>query len=260
MPFIKELKRLGLKDKEAAVYIASLELGPSPVQTIARKAKVVRATTYVILEALSKAGLVTQFKQGKKTLYSAEPPSQLLRLLEKQQEEIAEKQRDLQVLLPELQMIARSGEGHPTARFFEGLEGLRAIRAEMAMYSRRGDVWYNFTPIDYLAATFGENEVVYGEYRVAKGIKSKTIFTTRSKKVKDEMLGVAADENSERKFIDPKFFQSSSGMTIYRDRIAIGHFTGHIGGVVIESESMAQMMREFFELTWRMLDSIDTAK
>ena len=85
MVFQKELKRLGLKDKEAAVYVACLELGPSPVQQISRKAQVVRATTYVVLEALLERGLVTQYKEGKKTLFSAEPPRQLMRLLEKQE-------------------------------------------------------------------------------------------------------------------------------------------------------------------------------
>ena len=66
MEYIQELTNLGLKDKEASVYLSCLELGPSPVQPIARKAKVVRATTYVILESLMNMGLVTKFKEGKK--------------------------------------------------------------------------------------------------------------------------------------------------------------------------------------------------
>ncbi|MBI3251348.1 MAG: TrmB family transcriptional regulator, partial [Candidatus Andersenbacteria bacterium] len=65
MEFIQALKHLGLKDKEAAVYLAALQLGPSPVQNIARRANVVRATTYVILEDLQKKGLVTHYKEGK---------------------------------------------------------------------------------------------------------------------------------------------------------------------------------------------------
>lgn len=91
MPFIQELKHLGLKDKEAAVYVAALQLGPSPVQVIARKAKVVRATTYVILEDLLKKGLVTSYKEEKKTLFSAEPPRQLMRLIEIEEEQLQDK-------------------------------------------------------------------------------------------------------------------------------------------------------------------------
>ena len=66
MEYIQELTSLGLKDKAAAVYLASLEIGPSPVQPIAKKAKVVRATTYVVLEELMQMGLVTKYKEGKK--------------------------------------------------------------------------------------------------------------------------------------------------------------------------------------------------
>src|SRR6185436_5706207 len=105
MIFEAELKKLGLKDKEAAVYLSCLQLGPSPVQPIARKAKVVRATTYVVLESLMNRGLITKYKEGKKTLFSAEPPRQLMRLLEKEREDIQEKQRELEHILPELQVI-----------------------------------------------------------------------------------------------------------------------------------------------------------
>src|SRR3990167_6712494 len=86
MEHIKELMSLGLKDKEVVVYLSCLELGPSPAQVIAKKAGVVRATTYVILEELMNMGLVTKYKEGKKTMFSAEAPRQLLRLLERQEE------------------------------------------------------------------------------------------------------------------------------------------------------------------------------
>ena len=49
----KELEHLGLSDKEAKVYLAALEMGPSPVQDISHKAHVNRATTYVMIESLA---------------------------------------------------------------------------------------------------------------------------------------------------------------------------------------------------------------
>ena len=133
MVFEKELKKLGLKDKEAAVYVACLQLGPSPVQQIARKAKVVRATTYVVLEALQHQGLVTHFKDEKKTLYSAEPPRQLMRLLEKDREVIDEKQQELEQILPELQILMKAAGGKPSVRFYSGREGIHAMRQEIIM-------------------------------------------------------------------------------------------------------------------------------
>ncbi len=250
MEFITELKKIGLTDKEAAVYIACLALGPSPVQALARKSKVVRATTYVILEALEKQGLVTEYKEGKKTLFSAEPPRQLMRLLEKEQEVVAVKRHELENLLPELQMIIKASGGKPQVRYFEGLEGLRAMRQEMVMYSQSGDVWHNFTPRDHLDAVFGKDDLLYAKQRIAKNIHSKTIFSTKSKKLQQEFLAMPDAHFSERRSIAPESFLSTSGMTIFRDRIAIGSFSGKIGGVIVENQSMADMMRSLFELAW----------
>ncbi len=247
-----ELRKLGLKDKEAAVYLACLELGPSPVQNVARKAKVVRATTYVVLEVLMHQGLVTRYKEGKKTMFSAEPPRQLMRLLEKEREDIDDKQHDLEQLLPELQILMKAAGGRPSVRYFAGIEGLRAIRREMVMYSEPGDTWYNFTPMDHLDAVFSGGELLYTRQRIAKKIKGKTIFSTKSKKLRDEILAKASeDKYSERRYVLPGVFLSNSGMTIFRDRVAIGSFTGKVGGVIIDSSGMADMMKSLYMLAWR---------
>lgn len=259
MEFINEIKKLGLTDKEAAVYLACLSLGPVPVQAIARKSKVVRATTYVVLEALAKQGLVTEYKEGKKTFFSAEPPQQLMRLLEKQQEVVAKKRDELESFLPQLQVIMKAVGGKPQVRYFEGIEGLRTIRQEMVRYSQFGDIWHSFTPIDHLFSVFGKSELSYARQRMAKGIKGKIIITTRSKKLKDELMA-ATDSYTERRFASMKNISSSSGMTIFRDRIAIGAFAGGIGGVIIESQSMADMMRNIFELAWNSAERLDNAK
>ncbi len=250
--FVGELKKLGLKDKEASVYLACLELGPSAAQPISRKANVVRATTYVVLESLMQKGLVTRYKEGKKTLFSAEPPRQLVRLLEKREEEIAEHKHELNDLLPELQMITKADGGKPTVRYFEGVEGLRAIRREIVMHTKPGDVVYNFTPKDHLNAVFPDNEESFIAQRLARGIKSKTLYTTKSKKLRDEI--VASQYNAkpaELRFVSSEIFPSTSGMTIFGDRIAIGNFKGALMGVVVESAPMAEMMQQLFELAWK---------
>lgn len=258
MNFITELKKLGLNDKEAAVYLSCLQLGPSPVQAVARRSKVVRATTYVILESLMKMGLVTRFKEGKKTLFAAEPPGQLMRLLEKKQERLQEQQHQVADLLPELHVLMKSAEGSPTVRYFEGIEGLKAIRREMMMYSKPGDMWYNFTPIDYLEAVIGvEEDRRYLRQRVAKRIRARTIFTSKSQERAKAILTGPDSAWTERRFVSSAVFPSPSGMTIFRDRIAIGSFTGKIGGVIIESPSMSDMMRRLFELAWLGADLVD---
>lgn len=250
-----ELKKLGLKDKEAAVYLACLELGSAPVQKISRKARVVRATTYVVLNSLAQKGLVTQFKEGKKTLFSAEPPRQLKRLLEKKREEIEERQSELEKILPELQVVMKSSGDRPSVRYFEGKEGQRAMRQEIVMYSQPNDIILNFTPADHLTAVFPDEENKQLEARVARGIFAKTIFTTKSEALKKRWLSQEHSNKSERRFVTPDLFPVSSGMTIYRDRIAMATFTGKLIGVIVESQDLANMMRTLFELAWKSAQS-----
>jgi len=78
----KDLQQIGLSEKEAKVYLASLELGPSTAQTIAAKATVNRPTTYVMIESLIKRGLMSSFQKGKKRFFVAGKPTQLLYLLD----------------------------------------------------------------------------------------------------------------------------------------------------------------------------------
>lgn len=251
MEFVTELKKIGLTDKESAVYLACLQLGPATVQMISRRAKVVRATTYVVLNALARKGLVTQYSEGKKTLFTAEPPRQLLRVLERQEEEIHSKERTLETLLPELQVLIKAAGGaRPSVRYFEGQEGLRAIRQEIVMYTRPGSTVYNLTPADHLSAQFPADRNTYYRQRVAKRIFSKTIFTTTSAQYKRRLLSTEFAEFSERLYVPPQYFPAVGGVTVFEDRIAAASYAGIAGGVIIENRSMAGMMRVLFDLAW----------
>ena len=246
------LKKLGLTDKEVAVYIAMLGMGPNTVQTIARKAKIARSTTYVVLGALQRHDLVTQYESGKKTLFSAEDPERLLHILQHKEAELHDINQTLQKLLPQLQALMKKAADQPLVRYYNGIEGLKAIRQEMVMYCGTQDTWYNFAPVDHLSDVFGKDGLPY-KSRILKGIRSKTIFTTSSPQLKNELLRKANDHRTERKYISPDLFTSTSGLTIYCDRIAMAMFTGNVGGVIIESKSLAAMMEEFFQLSWQSL-------
>ena len=257
MAFQADLKKLGLSDKEAAVYQASLELGEATVQQIAKRSKVARATTYLILDSLMKMGLVSQYEEEGKTQFVPEAPTQLERLLHKQEEELKDRQADLGRLLPKLEAFMRFSDQRPVVRYFSGVEGLRTMRAEMTKLSTSKDIWYSLTPGDHLRAVFGDEvpaQYTYVGPRAAKGIQHKVIFTTSSDKFRRQILRVSAEEKAERHFVPPEKFRSSSGMTIFRDRIAIATFTGQVGGVIIESPSAALMMRELFLLAWSSLE------
>ena len=89
-----ELRKLGLSEKEAKVYLTALELGYTSVQKIAQQAKISRPTTYEIIKSLKEKGLISQSKNKQKNYFIAESPDNLLGILRRQKREIEEKERE----------------------------------------------------------------------------------------------------------------------------------------------------------------------
>ena len=121
------LKDLGLGDKEIAVFLALLELGPSPVRTLATKASVNRGTTYDILKSLIKEGLVSFFNKTNHRYFVAEPPERLLSLVNNRKQELDDINKKIEESLPELKLRFERRGGRPVMTMFEGLPGIRAI-------------------------------------------------------------------------------------------------------------------------------------
>jgi sugar-specific transcriptional regulator TrmB len=84
--FIQELQQLGLNEKEARVYVAALEFGPTTIAKIAQKSGIKRTTIYEFLTDMSARGLIVASITGKRTLYSAIGPEGLNKLIDRQQE------------------------------------------------------------------------------------------------------------------------------------------------------------------------------
>src|SRR3989338_8163639 len=123
---LDELKKIGLSENEAEVYITLLELGSATAQEIATKSGIKRTTIYVQIEALMKMGLVSSFEKemnnGKvpKTYFRAEDPEHLKKIVGKERALMAERESMLEKILPGLGKIYLSGGDRPRVRFFEG--------------------------------------------------------------------------------------------------------------------------------------------
>jgi sugar-specific transcriptional regulator TrmB len=125
LPIELELKKLGLKEKEVKVYLAGLELGPNSIKNIAEKVKIPRPTVYEIVKKLKEKGLFVETKKGKKRLFVAQSPSQILRFLRIKKREIEEKEREFTRIVSILEAkYSREKEG---IRIFQRKEGKKAI-------------------------------------------------------------------------------------------------------------------------------------
>jgi len=239
-----ELKKLNFSDKEARVYLALLELGEAPVQKIAEKAKVNRATTYVILESLKKRAAAGTMEKGKKTYFVAENPTTLFRFFKAEQDELDSRERDFKKILPELEALSNFAGEKPRVRYYEGKEGMTAFRRDLLQSGAKELL--EIYSLDEVRHLFDkrENEEFLRE-REKKNISLRAIYTS------EQGPWVNFLSAGDRKFLTKDKFPFSADISVYGTRLAITTLRNKHITIIVDNKEIADTMRLVFELAWR---------
>lgn len=243
------LEKIGLAEKEAKVYLALLELAQDSVQNIAKKAKVTRPNTYVILEKLLKMGLVSSHQEGKKTLFVATSPTELENIIDKQIKELELRKKELKESMNQMTAIYNVSKDKPVVRYFEGADGLEALDRYGRDQLKKNTEILNFSPFDLIEKYFPDRRKKSLNERVKLGIKSRTIYTR-----KDGALPTAQNKQELREgvFISNDVYPFDASMTIYPEWGIKFYYYNEVNpyGVALESKELARNMKYFFELSW----------
>jgi len=238
----KELLNLGINDKESRVYLSALELGKSPVQKIAQKAEVKRATTYVIIEALMRKGLMSSITEGKKQYFYAEGPEKLNLLFKSQEEEIKRKQEYLNRIMPELRSLNNTGD-KPTVRYFEGKAGMQAMIEEFLTGNGGKESRVVFSA-DLVKSKFSDGEwEEMRKKRLNKNVKSRAIYNKES----GELDG---PKNGTQIKVSAKDFPIEAEIAIFGSKIRMATIKNKLSGVIIENDEIARTLKTLFDLAW----------
>ena len=147
---VTELRRLNFSEKEAKVYIAAMKLGTSTMQKIAK-------------------------------YFTVEDPSKIQAVLEKERLELAEKEKTVNNVMPKLSEmfeITHGGENKPQVRFYEGKEGLLAVRDELL--KAKSKELFSLYHIDHLKGIFSDEErQEFSKKRINKKIKAHAIYSSK---------------------------------------------------------------------------------
>jgi len=230
---------LGLSETETKVYFASLNLGPAPIQNIAKKAGLSRTATYSTVEALQERGLLSTHERGKKKVFAAEEPERAVSHFKEQLHEMQEKLETLNKVLPEIKMMG--GGERPAVRFFEGQEALSALFTDVAA-----------TAPDSLRE-LSNMEDVYSllDSEVLKNVR----IVLDPGKIKINLLHIGDLTHRRDKvvyrFLDKKKFGEFHGdIWIYGNRVAFVSFIGKLMAVVLENNEFANTAKFLFDVAW----------
>jgi len=243
-----KVQALGLTDKEAKVYVASLFLGPAPVQKIAEQAEVNRATAYVILDQLAELGLVSQSTEGKKTVFVAEGPEALSHLFDRQREQIEERRKDLGVLLPELQQNQRAeSDSAPMVRFYKGKDGVAALLTELDRKTKPNSEIYGLMNADEVVKAVPDAFKASPKRRLKKNVSSKVIYSYGKEMPSDPKILRQTKKVDGPILADISLHDGIASFSTYAAKNSIG--------VIIESKEIVGALRQLFELAWDSKDN-----
>ena len=247
MELIYELKKLGLSEKEAKVYLANLELASSSVQTIGKKAEFNRATTYGILDSLIKKGLCSTFTQGNKTHYVASEPEFLTGLFEVQKKEIEEREKYFISLLPKFKLVDNNESGKPTVQFFEGKQGLLSCYHEFVLNydpEKGHPDSYSIYDRDLADEYFTEREKKqFREFRVKNKMRVKAIYA----KEKGQMEHTP---DAMRVKIPKKEFPLHAHVAVHGQAVRFLIFGEKPSAILIKNPKVALTLQSLFKLAW----------
>ena len=230
------LVKLGLREKEARVYLALLGLGECSAGQIARASGVHPRSTYDSLDSLVARGMVSFSEKAGVRIYCACALNSLLGLVEVQKSLV-------EGLMPMLESQLLKHKA-PLVRVFRGKEGLRFVWEDM-LKEKTGIFWYGgamqgfrFHMRDYLR--------LWNKRREKLGIPIKFIFIDQPgvrQAIKPLKLLKAKPL--------PENLYSSVPWWLYGDKMAIVFWSEEPLAILIESAELAKTYRNFFNLVWK---------
>lgn len=238
MDLEQSLVKIGLRDKEASVYVALLELGTASVQSIADKAELKRPTTYVVLESLEQRGLIARVPQAKKTLYTIEGPQSLGTLLSQQQELYKR-------VLPELLARAQGGKKPAQAQLYPSLSGLRTVYNQML---EAHEVWF-FGTIGGVLKYHPESLDIFS-HRLQDATFSARELLAQSPENIGYTKRITQTERYQMRFL-PEGMALPCDAAIHSNRVTLFFYDPTPFALVITSTDFAKSMRSLYHLAWQ---------
>jgi hypothetical protein len=234
------LQHNGFSAKEAAVYLATLELGMAPISVVARKSGLKRSTASEILQRLSEKGIAEFFVRKKTRYYSVLSPKSLL---QRQKDSVGQ----LETVIPELAAIHNEVVHKPRITFYEGKGDLQRLYLDCLL--SKGEICNYFQPdatVEYFGMEWLQSHMMrklVDQKMDVRVIMPSTPLAARFKK--------ARESGSRQQRITTKApFQNE--VVIYDDKVA--HFSfGDDFAFLIQSKDVADTHRAIFELAWESL-------
>jgi sugar-specific transcriptional regulator TrmB len=233
MTEIKEtLKKFGLTDNEAEVYLILIKSGNLTAAEITGKTHIHRTNVYAILERLQEKGIISFAVHGKRKQYEAVDPKTILNIEREKLEEIEK-------LVPELSLIKNSLESKQDATVFKDRKGIRNILEELTNSK---------TDVQILASGGGFEQTFPDYFKIwlsrlsINKVKLKVLLSIKYK-------GLKAPKPAIYKFMPAEFISPSTTM-ISEDKVIVLIWGEQPIAIQIKSRLITEAYKNYFNVLW----------
>ncbi|MCX6810976.1 MAG: hypothetical protein NTY30_04600 [Candidatus Berkelbacteria bacterium] len=241
------LTELGLSEFDSRLYLSLFKTGGTSISALATELSVQRPTIYAALDRLRHLGLIPRSENAYKRKVLVEPPTRITILLERQQNKLRDKQKNIFEILPDLMAEYALKNQPSTLRIFEGRDQYLTLFEESVqeakdeiLYCGNIDVF-----VDYEGTS---HEKKWIAERIRRKVPIRMIvFPFRAKKTA-EIEATNLVQLRETRYLDKKYLFESSFL-LYGYKTFIWNPLAE-RAVILDDPTISAMFKQIFELTW----------
>lgn len=232
------LKKLGLSEKESAIYLDLLEHGESSITDVVDRTRIHRPDAYKFLPLLTERGFVSETLRGKRRFFSAESPEAIRSLLENLE-------NDVDKLLPDLVGMHARAERRPSVKFMEGRKAVTYVFADIVSTLKTGDTFYRVSSERDVDRA---NSYLPPDYRARRDKKELERYVIMSAGQSEKK---APRMEREIVTIPPELdeFSDDVSMIVYGNKVAFIDYNTE-ASIIIENAFIAGFLGKLFRLLY----------
>jgi len=232
----EELKKLGLSNKEAEIYLVLAKLGESSANELSKKNSTNRTVTYNILEKLIEKGLVSFVNKSNNRVYTIAKPESLL-------SSIKEKEILALSLIDKIKKLKQEKKQINRVEIYEGLESVKSIfdeikkAKELRILNATGKIF---------------EKLIYSAHHVAKDIALRpNLKTIAVQSMKNTSL-FKLTKPSTVKYL-PKEAENYATTFIFDNKVVIQILKDNPFIIRIENKDLYDGYKKDFDVLWSKL-------
>lgn len=235
-----------MREADQRVYLALVASGSSTLSPLSRQTGLPVTTVQSVAKRLADLGVVGVTKRKSRSVYEAEDPVVLRRILERQTEEVAG-------IIPMLQKMKGGAASSPKIRVYQRE---RAADIFHAALKSKDKLVSEIVSAEDLQDVLGE-KFHFTKRRVAAGVRLNSL-RVEAHEIKKYSKSTHARELREAKFL-PRELTFRCSILFWDDTVAFFTTRGEGLAWTVESKTLRETYEQLFALLWSVSRQMETA-